>query len=147
MIHSVVHRLHNPDLALLLVRVGLGVVFVFHGYQKLQNMDQTIGFFATLGFSSFLAYATAWTELVGGILFIGGFLVRYTGIALSIVMTVAVFAVHFKNGFSLQNGGYEFAFVLLLGSLALAVAGAGRYSLAHLAKHPAICAECEVGRV
>lgn len=140
--HSLIHRLHNPDLAILLLRVGLGLVFVFHGWQKLQNMEQTIGFFATIGISAFWTYVAAWAEFVGGLLLIVGLFVRYAGIVLAIVMAVAVLVVHLKNGYSLQNGGYEYALTLLLGALALAFIGAGRYSVAKLSKRPAICAEC-----
>ncbi len=145
MIHSVVHRLHNPDIAILLLRVALGLVFVFHGYQKIGSMEQTIGFFASLGIPAFLTYATAWVEFVGGLLFIGGLFVRYAGVALTVVMTVALFLVHFEKGFSLTNGGYEYALTLLLGSLALVFSGSGKYSLAAVLKHPAVCETCEVG--
>ena len=144
MIHSALHRLHNPDLGILLIRLALGAVFIFHGYQKVVAMDQTISFFAMLGFSAFLAYAAAWTELIGGIFLVGGIFVRYAGIALSIVMAVAVFAVHFKNGFNIGNGGYEYAFTLLLGSLALIFFGAGAYSLAGLCRGR-MCTDCEIG--
>lgn len=134
MIHSAMHRLHNPDLALLLLRVALGVVFVFHGYQKITSMEQTIGFFATIGISAFWTYMAAYAEFVGGLLLLAGVLVRYAALALTITMVVAVFVVHYKNGFSLANGGYEYALTLLLGSLALVFSGAGRYSLAALLK-------------
>lgn len=139
------HRMHNPSFALLLLRVGVGTVFVFHGYQKLTTMEQTIGFFATIGVSAFWTYAVAWTEFIGGLLLIGGLFVRYAGLALAIVMAFAVYLVHLQNGFSLQNGGYEYALLLLLASLALSFMGAGRYSLAHLFKHPMVCAQCQVG--
>jgi putative oxidoreductase len=131
---------------MLLLRVGLGLVFVFHGYQKVTAMEQTIGFFATIGISAFWTYAAAWAELLGGALLIAGLFVRYAGIALSVVMIVAIYVVHYKNGFSLANGGYEYALLLLLGSLALVFTGAGKYSLAGLLKHRVVCETCEVGR-
>lgn len=145
MIHSVMHRMHNPSFALLLLRIGVGTVFVFHGYQKLTAMDQTVGFFATIGISAFWTYAVAWTEFAGGLLLIVGLFVRYAGLALAIVMAFAVYLVHLKNGFNLANGGYEYALLLLLASLALSFMGAGRYSLASWFKHPMVCTTCEVG--
>ena len=147
MIHSVLHRLHNRHLGLLLIRVALGVVFIAHGYQKLGSMEQTLGFFGTLGIPVLLTYAVIWTEIIGGALLILGFLVRYAGIALSIVMIVAIALVHLGKGFFVSGGGYEFALVLLLSSLALVFTGAGRYSLSGLLRHRLICHDCEVGKV
>lgn len=148
MIHSVVHRFNNPDLGVLLLRVALGVVFIFHGWQKVGAMEQVIGFFATLGFPAYLAYAVAWIEMIGGALLIGGLFVRYAGLALAVIMAVAVYSVHLQNGFSISAGGYEFAALLGLGALALFFLGSGRYSIAAMMKRPqVVCEVCEVGIV
>lgn len=133
-VHELMHRLHNPDAAALFIRFALGVVFIYHGWMKVDNMDQTVAAFAGMGFSAFWTYMAAYTELVGGIALLIGVLVRYAGLLLAVTMAVAVFKVHWTNGFSLQNGGYEFALTLMLGSLAIAMLGAGKYSLAHLLK-------------
>src|SRR3989344_1804982 len=128
--HDFMHRFHNPDLGILLLRVALGVVFVYHGCGKVGNMEQTIGFFGSLGFAPWLAYFTAWAETIGGMALIVGIFSRYAGAVLAAVMGVAVVHVHWQNGFSVGQGGYEFALVLLLGSLAVITFGSGRYSLA-----------------
>ncbi len=140
MIHSLVHRAHNPSLGIFLLRVALGVVFIYHGYQKIADMEPIIGFFGMLGFAPFLAYAVAYTELIGGILLIAGLFTRLASIALAIVMAVAVYHVHLANGFSVGSGGYEYALTLMLGSLAVFFTGAGRYSLARAMK---MCENCE----
>jgi putative oxidoreductase len=44
-------------------------------------------------------------------------------------MFVAIFSVHFANGFFMSANGYEFAFVLLGASVTLMFSGAGKYSL------------------
>ena len=133
-IHALVHRLHNPDAGILLLRIALGIVFVFHGGMKFSSMEATIGFFASLGFAPFFAYLVATLEVVGGIVFLAGIFVRYVGLVLAVIVTVAIFKVRFVNGFSAANGGYEYEFVLLLGSLAMATFGAGAYSLAKFLK-------------
>ncbi len=133
-IHALVHRLHNVDLASLFIRLAIGIVFFQHGWTKLQSMEGTVAFFGTLGFAPFLAYFVAWLEVAGGIAFIAGIFSRYFGILLAITMAVAVFKVHLANGFSVGSGGYEFALVLMLGSLAIVCLGSGRYSLAGLLK-------------
>jgi putative oxidoreductase len=142
MIHSVLHRLHNPDLAILFLRIAVGLVFLTHGYQKIGNMEQVVGFFGTLGFAAFLAYVVAWSEVIGGILLILGLFVRYVGIVLAVIMAVAIVTVHLQNGYYAGDGGYEYALTLLLGALAVVFSGSGKYSVAH---HAPLCRACEVG--
>lgn len=129
-IHEALHRMHNPDLGVLLVRIALGSVFINAGWLKVANMGFVVEGFGSIGIPAFLAYVVAYGELLGGILFILGIFVRYAGILIAIIMTVALFKVHFLNGFSLQNNGYEYVLVLLLGSIAMITFGAGKYSLA-----------------
>jgi len=128
-IQELVERLHNPDLASLFVRIALGVVFIYAGWFKVSNIDMVVGGFAQSGFPMFSAYFVAYAEFIGGILLVLGVAVRYVGIILAIIMAVALFKVHLAAGFSLQNGGYEYVFVLLLGALSLVTSGAGKYSV------------------
>ncbi|MFZ2151840.1 MAG: DoxX family protein [Minisyncoccia bacterium] len=120
--------LHNKSFALLLVRVALASVFIFHGWTKIQGMEGTIAFFGTLGFAPFWAYVVAWVEFIGGILMLAGVWVREVGVLFTVIMIVAIYAVHWGKGFNLA-GGYEFQFVLLLSSLAMVFGGAGKYAL------------------
>ncbi len=122
-------RLHNPDLGLLLLRLGLGAVFLYHGWNKVGNMEGVIGFFGTLGFPPFLAYVVAWVETLGGVALIAGVFARPAALLLSIVSLVALVKVHLPNGFSVGAGGYEFILVLLVGALAILLVGGGRYAL------------------
>jgi putative oxidoreductase len=46
-----------------------------------------------------------------------------------LVMLVAIFAVHWPNGFFAQSNGFELPLVYLTAALALAFAGPGAYSL------------------
>lgn len=122
------NRLHNPDLGLLLLRLALGAVFVYHGWMKVGNMDPVIGFFGTLGFPPFLAYVVAWVETLGGVALIAGVYARYAAVLLAVVSFVALVKVHLPNGFG-GPGGYEFVLTLLAGTLAVLMVGAGRYAL------------------
>lgn len=126
---SVMNRLHNPDLGLLLLRVGVGAVFLYHGWDKVGNMEGVIGFFGSLGFPPALAYLVAWIETLGGIALILGVYARHAALLTAIVALVALVKVHLPNGFSISAGGYEFILVLLVGSLAVLMVGAGRYVL------------------
>lgn len=131
-IHSLVQRLHNQDVASLCIRIAVGVAFMHAGYLKLTNLDMVIGGFASMGIPAFLAYFVSYAELICGILVFAGVLVRYAAIILAIIMAVATFLAHWPNGFGLQNGGYEYTFVLFFASAAIVTLGAGKYSLDRL---------------
>ncbi|OGG59300.1 hypothetical protein A3C89_03055 [Candidatus Kaiserbacteria bacterium RIFCSPHIGHO2_02_FULL_50_50] len=139
-IHALVHKLNNPDAGILLLRLALGIVFIYHGWAKIQGAEGMIPFFESLGFNAFWFYVASYTEFLGGIALILGLFVRYAGILLTITMAVAVVTVHWDMGFSLQQGGYEYAFALMLASAALVATGAGKYSFTK--KVPMVCTDC-----
>ena len=122
----------NLDKGLFLLRLGVGIVFVMHGWQKLFVFGHAglTGFFQTAGipFPAVSAVLATTVELVGGVALIAGLGTRIAGVLLAFTMLVAVAAVHLPNGFFLPNG-YEFAFTLLLATGALALTGAGGLSL------------------
>jgi putative oxidoreductase len=121
----------NLDVALLILRLVLGIILIVHGYPKLVGFSGTAGFFASIGIPLPMlaaAYATV-VELVGGILLILGVAADLVGLLFAIEMVVAIFLVHLKNGFSVQNGGIEFPLALLAMALAIALAGPGRFAL------------------
>jgi putative oxidoreductase len=119
-------------LALLLLRVGLGVIFISHGYPKLfTQLQHTTEAFRNMGFPGYFAYVAGVLEFFGGILLIAGLFTRITGLLLAIEMGVAVVKVHgmLANPMAVHN--YEFPLALMVGSFALAGAGAGLISLDH----------------
>jgi len=111
-------------LAVLMLRLLLGVVFVLHGAQKVLGGGGITGFAGMLQKMGIephvpLAWVVAITEFVGGICVFFGFLTRFWAAGLAIDMGVALFKVHLANGFFISKNGFEF--VLTLGVLALAV--------------------------
>ncbi|WP_152360325.1 DoxX family protein [Microlunatus speluncae] len=124
------------DLGLLIVRIGLGVVMIAHGWQKyaLNTIDGTRQGFAQLGvpFPELAAPGVTALEIFGGAAIILGLLTPLVGIAYTATMIGAAVLVHGPNGFFAGGGGYEFVALLAVLSLGLAVAGAGRFSLDHL---------------
>jgi putative oxidoreductase len=111
-------------LAVLMLRLLLGSVFVLHGSQKLLGGGGIAGFaggLAKMGIEPHvpLAWVVAITEFVGGICVFLGFLTRFWAAGLVIDMAVALFKVHLANGFFISKNGFEL--VLTLGILALAV--------------------------
>lgn len=113
-----------------LIRLGLGLVFVVHGWSKLAHMQETISFFATLGFPAFVAYLVALVEFLGGLAMITGVCTKWAGFGIAIVMVGAVYSMR-ASGFS---GGYEFPLTLLLTSLGVAFTGPGTATIHSLAK-------------
>ncbi|MGJ6965730.1 DoxX family protein [Streptosporangium sp. G11] len=115
--------------ALLLARIALGVIFVFHGAQKFLTMGlaQTTASFEASGIplAAVAAPAVAVIEVVGGIAFILGAALPLFGFLLTLVMLGAIVFVHLANGFSVREGGYEFVLALAAGTLAVAFSGGG----------------------
>lgn len=112
-------KLHNPDCGLFLIRVGVALVFIFHGWGKWQNIDGAIGFFSSLGLMAFFAYLVATVELLAGLALLLGLWTDVAGVLLAVIMLVAIYLVKLDKGF----GGLEFELILLLASLGLAMTG------------------------
>jgi len=118
--------------AALVLRTGLGVVFVAHALAKLFvfTLPGTAQFFEAHGFPGWTAYPVFAAELVGGGLLVAGVQTRLVSAALLPVMAGA-FLVHWPNGwsFTAPNGGWEYVAFLgaalvtqgLLGDGALAL--------------------------
>ena len=131
-----VRRVTGADWGLLLIRVMVGVVFLFHGLPKLfGGHDQFAGFLAMLGIP--LPGLNAWvagiTEVVGGVALITGFGLRVMAVPLVATMLVASFVAH-GQAFSIQSGGMEYALTLGAVVAGLALTGAGRLSLGALVR-------------
>jgi Xaa-Pro aminopeptidase len=69
-------------LALLVLRIVLGAIFIGHGYPKVfQHLHDYTGFIASMGMPGWLGYVSAFTEFGGGILLIVGALTRFVAFA------------------------------------------------------------------
>ncbi|MFI5707359.1 DoxX family protein [Kribbella sp. NPDC051620] len=123
----------SRDLVLLITRVGLGVVFIAHGWQKFRTngLDGTAAGFDQMGVPAptLSAYYAAAVELVGGAALVLGVLTTVAGVLLALDMAGAFLFVHMSNGVFVADGGWELVVVLGLFSLALAAVGAGRFSV------------------
>ena len=124
-------------IALFVLRLVLGIIFVAHGAQKLfgsfggPGMSRFRGALEQMGVKPawLMAILAALAEFGGGILVILGFLTPLAALALIAVMIVAIVTVHLKNGFFAANGGYEFNLALAGMALTLLVVGGGAYSI------------------
>lgn len=113
-------------LALLALRLILGVIMIGHGYGKVFHggLAQHVARVSSLGLPGWWAYLSAFTEFFGGMLLIAGFLTRFVSLAMMIDMSVAIWKVHWKNGM-FGKGGYELVLTLATIAFALIFLGAG----------------------
>jgi len=131
---------HRPaslhDLALLALRVGLGVVMVAHGWQKWTGggIGGTAEGFEGNGIPLATVAATfaIVVELVGGVAIIVGALTPLFAVGFAATMVGAMVFVHGGSGFYAATGGYEFVLLLGIVALVVAAAGPGRFSVDHL---------------
>ena len=135
-----------PSWSHLVVRLALGIVFFAHGGQKVlgwfggNGLKATIDAFGKgLGIPPAATVLAAFTEFLGGLALIVGFLARPAALGLIVVMTVAVSKVHIRHGFFLnwsmtpgKGHGWEFNFALIAMALALLIGGAGILSVDRL---------------
>jgi putative oxidoreductase len=121
------------DLSLLIARVGIGVIFVAHGWQKFftNGIDATQQAFDGMGvpLPDLSAIAAATIELVGGFALIAGVATPVVGILLFLDMLGAFVIVHVDKGIFVSEGGYELVLALGVTSLLIAATGAGRLSI------------------
>ncbi len=122
------------------LRIVVGALFIGHGAQKLfgafggGGIEATASAFEKLGMAPGRLHATlaGLAELGGGALLALGLLVPFAAAALIGVMTVAIIAVHARNGIWVTENGFEYNLVLIAGVFALAGVGPGAWSLDHL---------------
>jgi putative oxidoreductase len=123
---------HLKPLSLLVLRVALGVVFMYHGYPKiLGDPKSALAMFAHMGFPPYFAYIAGILEFFGGILLILGLFTRVTALLLAIEMGIAIVRVHIPQppaGIYTINK-YELPLALCGGAFALATVGAGLVSV------------------
>ncbi len=125
------------DLAILILRVGLGIMFFAHGLQMALGKfgGPGVGGFAkmlsSLGFAPAMmwSYIACYTVLIGGGFLILGILTRVSSFLLLIFIAVASLKVHLSKGFFIQTGGFEYTFIIACICITLIILGGGKFSL------------------
>jgi putative oxidoreductase len=129
-------RVHNRsavDVALLIARILVGVVFMAHGAQKLFGAFGGPGLSAFVGMMGPLGYLVAIGEFFGGLGLVVGFLSRFSAASIIVIMLGAIGMVHGKVGFFMnwmgnQGGeGFEYHLLAIAILLVILIAGPGRY--------------------
>jgi putative oxidoreductase len=134
---SKIYAAFDP-IALLLLRVTLGLTLFPHGCQKLfgwfggAGFEKFTGFFDKMGWhpAAFWVALVALTEIVGGLLLAVGFLTRFAAAAILIFMINAIWATSAK-GFFWTQGGMEYSLLIGVVALVFLIKGGGRFSVDH----------------
>jgi putative oxidoreductase len=108
---------HLDGLGPLALRLFLVPVFWMAGSHKIAGMEQTIEWFGNpdwglgLPFPWLLAHLAAYTELIGAMLLAVGLATRWISIPLMVTMLVAIFSVHWGQGWAAiaDSGSQEVA--------------------------------------
>ena len=116
-------------LGLTVLRLAVATVFIKHGAQKVFvfGFAGVTGAFTHMGvpLPGIIGPFIALLEFFGGIALALGLLTRLIALGFACDMAGAILLVLLPKGFS----GFEFEFLLLCSSLALALTGAGRFSV------------------
>ncbi|MBZ5752743.1 DoxX family protein [Metabacillus rhizolycopersici] len=124
--------MNKNEVGKVILRVVLGLIFFIHGLSKFQGgINNTVGFFDSIGIPGFMAYVVALIELIGGIALILGIGTRIVSVLFAVIMLGAIFTAKLPLGL-LGNGqmaGYELDLALLAMSIYLAFANKSAFSL------------------
>ncbi|MCS4593187.1 DoxX family protein [Brevibacterium sediminis] len=124
------------DIITLIARIGLGAIFIAHGWQKFNEwtIAGTSDSFAQMGvpMADIAAPVATFVELIGGALLILGALTPIVGFLLAANVIGALIIVHLTPTPFVDQGGWELVASLAAGALLIAAAGPGRLSVDRL---------------
>lgn len=122
----------NTDLGLLVLRISIGGLMLFHGVAKLLHGIS----FLTESMGA-VAYAVYIGEVLAPLAILLGWRTRLASVVFAINCIVAIAVAHAKDIFSIsEHGGYanELLMLYLLGSIALFFTGAGKHAVSNTNK-------------
>lgn len=121
------------DAGKLILRVSLGVLILLHGVAKLASGPTSVmGLLTKASLPTELAYLVYVGEVIAPLLLIMGLWTRPAALVILINMIVAVYLAHPHQVFTLtKTGGWgiELQGMYLFAAFAVALLGAGRYSI------------------
>lgn len=125
--------LNNPDIAKLILRLGVGLLMLFHGVAKfIKGVDGIKGMLSYAGLPELMAYGVYIGEIVAPILLVIGLKTRSAATLVIFTMLVAIYVAHPNDIFALNRVGapvIELPLFYIFVSLAIIFLGAGKYSV------------------
>jgi len=136
-VETTVTRVGDPgaadDSGRLLLRLAIGVLMLLHGVAKLRTgVDPIAGLLSKQGLPGEIAPLVYLGEVVAPLLVIIGLWTRPAALVIAVTLLVAIGLAHGDDVLRIgEQGGWaiELQALYLFGALAVALLGAGRYSL------------------
>lgn len=119
-------KFKNPDVAILILRIFIGAVFITHGVMKLTNLPGTEGFFQMIGMAPWMGIVVGVVETLAGLSMVLGYFTFGGAIAIAIIMLVAIFKVKIPMAGIMAA---EIDIAMLVSAVVVLMTGAGKYSL------------------
>ena len=122
------------DVALLIIRVAVGLVLLAHGVKHARGREKTTAWFGSIGFRQpgMQWMASSASEIGIGLLLVVGALTSLAAAGLIAIMVVAFISVHRYAGFwvtARPDEGWEYVFVIASAGFAIAIGGPGSVSV------------------
>jgi putative oxidoreductase len=124
----------DSDLGLLVMRLTVGALMLFHGVAKIMHPG-SLDFISTMltgnGLPAVLAYGVYLGEVIAPLMVIAGFRARIGAMIMAVNMLFAIFLAHADDIFSLtSHGGWmiELQMFYLMGAIAVVFTGSGKYA-------------------
>ena len=126
-------------ISLLLLRLSLAIIFLFHGIPKATNWAMAAEKFESWGFAAFWGPTVGIIEVIAAALILIGLWATFASLALGIIITVAILAVQIPGAkeiadkagqFFTLTAGLERDLLILVGLLVLIAFGTGTLSIA-----------------
>ena len=135
---NTLEKLQNRNTGLLLQRISIGILILFHG---IANLNSNYSFIKSLlngiEVPEFIAYSSFIGEIIAPILIIIGFRARLASLFLAFFMLIAILMAHSADIFTLnQFGGWgiELQGLYLFGAIVVFLLGAGKYAVSNTSK-------------
>ncbi|WP_405411124.1 DoxX family protein [Maribacter sp. Asnod1-A12] len=128
------HIKKQNDIGLLILRVTIAGLMLFHGVAKLSGIDPIKGMVSNIGLPEFLAYGVYLTELIAPITILIGWRTRIASVLFFFGMIAAMLLAHADTIFAISiMGGLENELILLyaFGALTIFFTGGGKYAVAN----------------
>ena len=127
---TVTDKSNMQSIGISLLRIHFGIILLAHGWLKVyvSTVAGSVGYFASIGLPSIVAYSVIFGELLGGVALILGIQTRLAA-SLTVPIVFGAAIMNIGNGWlhSASGGGWEYAASLTVIAISLAITGSGQY--------------------